>query len=1164
MKLIKKRILILFILFSGLNPLSSIAQQTVSRSAYIDSALSDPNALKVNCITDHVLYQLRKSPDYVAKEKKMNSEIVKRLLGGPDTVILTLPLVFHIINPNPSAITDAQIMNAVKDLNDAFGKTGAYAASPGADTRVRFGLAQKDPDGGITNGITRTTSFYSNNMNMAIEDARLKNLVLWDPAKYINIWLVTNIVGEISADFSCGVWTRSNAGGYATMPPGGSVLDGIVVTGFGALLAHEMGHYLSLYHTFEGGCTNNDCLTDGDRVCDTPPDGTTRPSGSCNSPGNSCNTDTLSSYSNGFFKKDTTDQISNFMDYGNAACSNQFTQGQTDRMRAAINTQRSGLLSDVLTKPCAENITALFSRDNADPKAGDPINFTNASTGAANYQWLVDGVQVSTVKDMSTTFFSTGKKKVTLKSFNSDATCFASYTDYILVNCGVTARFYNNKKIIASKTNILNDTILFTNNSVGATSYQWIISNDKGMARQVVTSNAPAPTANDLSYIFPVPANYKIKLIASNGGCVDSTEALDITVLDPTADAYVSIVNVFCYQETKIRVSFYACNFGYAPIAPNMPITFYDADPRLAGANKIGNTFLVPDSINGSCCGKIYTQILDIGYPRLNQLYAVVNDTGNTAPLKLPNTVLVEKNYTNNVAFTTGFRFTVLPVPSVVTLEPGDTLQLSAQTFPDPSASSTYLWSSAYNLSCSACRQPFLYADTTSQKRVIASSQYQCHDTAFLDIKVPPANDYTIAINNIFCAGKDSLTMDVTVSNLFKRGIIPKGLKISFYKDDPTTAGAVLLPPVFTVPDSISSKQKTYQYKIKKAFGNIYASVNDNGSAVPVTAASNTLPEKLYTNNFASVSFQPISKAISATVCKGDTVAGYTLSGTYIDTFQTSGGCDSVRTLNLTVKAAAITRTTVTAAICQGDNYAGHTTTGTYVDTYTGVNSCDSIRTLNLTVNTSIRQSKTVQVCKGGSYFAAGKLQTQSGIYIDSAKSFGGCDSIVTTTLVVNANPAGFLPGDTIVCIGRVLVLTLNGYNSVNWSTGTNANSVSITLAGTYSAQVVDRNGCQGGDTVNIAFDKCVAIEIPTAFTPNHDGKNDIFRPIIPAPLNGYRMQVWSRWGQLLFETHEYNKGWNGTFLGEIQPNGTYIYQITFTDADGFAVLKKGTLVLIR
>ncbi len=1157
-------------------PFASHSQQRPP-SAFVDSALLRTTGQPINCGTDYLLKQLRKDPAFVAKEKKMNADILNALTGrvkiqgngsGTTGDPYILPVVFHIINS--ASYTDQQIINALKDLNDAYGKTGAYSASAGADTRIRFVFAQKDPDGGITNGITRITSFYNDNMHMTLEDARLKNLIIWDPTKYINIWIVGNIIGELSASFSCGVWTRTGPGAYATMPPNGSLTDGIVVTGFGPMLAHEMGHYLGLYHTFEGGCTNNNCLVDGDRVCDTPPDGTTAPSPSCNMPTNSCNTDTLSNYSNGFFPRDTTDQIANFMDYNNTACSNQFTEGQASRMRAAIATQRSGLLTDVITKPCSANINAFFTRDNNNPKTGDAaVNFTNGSTGASSYQWLVNGIVVQTSQDFSYTFSSVGKYKVTLKAFDNNG-CFGAYTDYVIVNCGVTARFYNNKQFIASKTNILNDTILFTNDSKGATSFQWISTDNQGQGRYSLTTNASGGGVNDLNYIFPLPGYYNIKLIATGpGGCVDSTNTLFITVADPTADAFMSLIGVNCYQDTQVRVSFYVCDFGYAPILPNLPVSFYDADPRKAGAHQVGSTFIVPDTIKGYCCGKVYTQILNVGYPKLNKLFAIANNRTTTVPITLPDpaSTFPEKNDTNNIASYSNFRYTASIVPVSATMEPGDTLQLRAQSAPDPPSS--FAWSPPSNLSCINCSSPFYYADTNAvtTKMLIVKSFYQCTDTAYIDIKVPTYNDFTISLNSISCAGTDSLQVNFTINNLFKRGVIPKGLLVSFYKNDPSVAGAVLAAPVFKVPDSVNAKQQTYNARIKKLNKGtitIFASVNDNGAQVPVQASSYPFAEKLYNNNTSSANYQPVSKSIDTAICSADTLFGYAVAGTYSDILTTPAGCDSIRVLKLSIKSAAVQRTNISAAICKGETYSGYTTTGTYIDVYKGVNSCDSIRTLTLTVNAVTTTNKSVQICKGSSYTAGGKSQTQSGTYIDSFKTTKGCDSILVTQLTVNSLPAKFLPADTTICIDKTLVLTLTNYVTVNWSTGSTANSITVSQAGTYGATVVDRNGCTGTDTIHVAFQKCIPIQIPSAFTPNGDYKNDIFKPLIGANVTNYRMQIFSRWGQLLFETHDYSQGWNGKFNGEVQPNGAYIYFISFTDPDGFAVNKKGTLILIR
>ncbi len=1157
---------------------STHAQVARPASPYVDSSLVPYDLLKENCSSDYIIKELRKDPAFVERERKMNADILRVLTnnikvnGGSGTTAdpYLLPVVFHIVSTNPAAITDLQINNAVKDLNDAFSKTGAYAASAGADTKIRFALAKTDPDGGITKGITRVTSPFSDNMQMSLDDSRLKNLVQWDPVKYINIWVVRNIVGEISATFSCGVWTRLNAGGYATMPfavNGVSPTDGIVVTGFGPLLAHEMGHYLGLYHTFEGYCTNNDCTKDGDRVCDTPPDGTTAGSGSCNSPFpiNSCITDTLSNYSNGFFPIDVSDQITNFMDYGNSACSNQFTEGQAARMRAAIATQRLGLINNLMNPPCNDNILASFTRDNADPKANDVVNFANTSVNAVSYEWLIDGVSKATTLNFSNTFTTIKKYKVTLKATNA-AGCISTFSDYVLVNCGVTARFSNNKQLIASKTGVLNDTILFTNNSTGANTYQWILANNANTVRNTIVSNAAGGGANDLNYIFPQPGIFRVKLIASNATCVDSTFDLFVNVVDPTPNAYVSMFGANCFQQTKVRLNVYACNFGYAPIPAGLPISFYDADPRKAGANKIDTTFILPDSLKGICCGKSYQLTLDIKRAKLDQIYAVVNDIGTVVPIALPNNpFLVESNYTDNVGFLSNFRFKATVTPTVATLKPGDSVQLSVQTSPDPTLTSKFLWNPPKQLSCSTCTTPMFYADSTRIKQVFASSLLQCFDTATVTLNVIQPDDYTIKINSATCAGADSLSVSVTVNSTAVGGGIPKKLPIALYVNDPSVTGAQLLPPLFQVPDSTALQQQTYTFKVKSTTaGNLFATINSNGAGVPVSFTSPPFFEKVTNNNIsASFAYQPITKVIDTSVCNGDTVLSHTVSGTYTDAFVTASGCDSIRILNLTVKAAAIIKTTVNIAICDGQTYAGYNKTGTYVNVFTGVNNCDSIRTLNLVVNPVEKKTNTIQICKGDTYFAGGKQQSIAGTYVDTLKTKAGCDSIVTTVLTVNSLPANFLPLDTIVCIGKTLPLSLS-YPSVVWSDGSTATSFTINQPGTYGAQVVDKNGCKGSDAIQVQFIKCIPIQIPDAFTPNRDGKNDTFKPLIGALVTNYKMQIWSRWGQLVFETHKFNEGWNGTYLGELQQNGTYIYFFSFTDPDGVDIMRKGTLLLIR
>jgi gliding motility-associated-like protein len=810
------------------------------------------------CATDILLQDLRKNEHYRQREEKMNKEIAAfRLLD--DNTVYTLPVVVHIVGMSPYLVSDAQINAALQDLNDAFGKSGSYAGSDGADTRIQFCLAKLDPDGGITNGITRTTSYFAVHSNTYIEDSRLKNLVQWDPSHYINIWYIANMHYEIMPKFQCGTWLRMNAGGYATMPPGGGSTDGIVVTAFGGMLAHEMGHYLGLYHTFEGlNCQNNDCTIDGDKVCDTPPEVSL--TSSCSSPTNSCFTDTLSG-----FTTDQMDRMKNFMDYGNSSCANEFTDGQAKRMRAAITTQRSGLLVDKCAPACTETIAAGFIRNKPYPLPGDVINFTNTTSGATSYEWLVNDVVVASTANYTHSFSIAGKYKVTLKAYNG-TTCFGSYTDFLIVTCGTTARFYTDKREIASKEGIELDSIRFTNTSENATSYRWLMSSSAGMPEQQIS------TAANFTYVFQTPGTYLVRLIATNGTCSDTTQSFVIPVNDPTADGSLYISNAECYQQTKVRLTFYVCNFGFNKIPAGTPVSFYDADPRAAGANKLGTTFYLPADIPGNCCGYLLSHIVDVGYKGLNTVYGVLADSGKVYPVSLPNTSLVEKSYLNNIWSFRNFAYKVTAIPSSATMDWGDTLKLDAKAGP---GFSSYTWSTAANLSCTNCQSPLFVADTNSTKRVVATSSLGCTDTAYVPVLVPPYNDFSVTLNDVQCYKKDSLRITLTIENKFKRGIIPKGITVAFYNNNPAFNTAVALP-LYTIADTVKAKTFTTSIAVKNpATGQLYSVVNDSAKGLPVTLPNTPFFERDYSNNTSSINVNGFSVTVdpvAASLEWGDTL----------------------------------------------------------------------------------------------------------------------------------------------------------------------------------------------------------------------------------------------------------------------------------------------------
>ncbi len=377
------------------------------------------------------------------------------------------------------------------------------------------------------------------------------------------------------------------------------------------------------------------------------------------------------------------------------------------------------------------------------------------------------------------------------------------------------------------------------------------------MAEQVVSN------AFDLSYVFNDPGRYEIKLIAQNGTCADTTETFIFNVEDPTVDGYLGLNAVECFQQTKITLTVTICNSGYATIPAGTPISFYDADPRSGIANKLDTTFLMPDSLTGFCCTIGYTLIIDVKRLGLNTVYAVFNDNGGS-PWKLPNTTLPEKIYDNNITAVSGFQFKVSIIPPSVVLEPGDTLALQAQH--NVGTIGIYDWSPPAYLSCTTCPSPLFVAvkDGDARKRLIATSTYGCIDSAFTDITVPPADDFTVRIDTVFCSGGDSLRATFTICNQFGKGIIPKGLKLSLYDNDPALSSAVLLGPVFEVANDNLTTCATYSHVFKDNGAlKIFAVVNDKGS-VPHTLPNDTIAkEKDYTNNKASFNYQPEMVIIS-------------------------------------------------------------------------------------------------------------------------------------------------------------------------------------------------------------------------------------------------------------------------------------------------------------
>ncbi len=351
-------------------------------------------------------------------------------------VLYVIPVVFHIIHNNGSEnISDAQVHDALVQLNTQFRKLNGDTSeivpafqSIAADAQVEFRLAQLDPNGLCTSGITRTVSALT-----YIGDHQVKDLIHWPPNKYLNVYVCFDAAG---------------LAGHALLPGAADTIpqwDGIVmrhdyVGTIGTsdyfrrtVLTHEVGHYLNLQHIWGGNNVPNfpylpvgdagNCAYDDD-VTDTP---NTIGWSSCNLSAQSCG---------------SLDNVQNYMDY--AYCARMFTEGQKLRMHACLNSPiasrnnlwSAGNLQATGTDGTAILCAAQFEADKRVVCVGDSVNFMDVSYhGVSSRSWNFFGGSANSLNgsQVAVSYNAPGFYDVLLKASNGLDTVELLLNDYIQV-----------------------------------------------------------------------------------------------------------------------------------------------------------------------------------------------------------------------------------------------------------------------------------------------------------------------------------------------------------------------------------------------------------------------------------------------------------------------------------------------------------------------------------------------------------------------------------------------------------------------------------------------------------------------------------------------------------------------------------------------------------
>ncbi len=329
------------------------------------------------------------------------------------------------------------------------------------------------------------------------------------------------------------------------------------------------------------------------------------------------------------------------------------------------------------------------------------------------------------------------------------------------------------------------------------------------------------------------------------------------------------------------------------------------------------------------------------------------------------------------------------------------------------------------------------------------------------------------------------------------------------------------------------------------------------------------------------------TQTINRSICGTETVSfngqTYSATGTYTSTLpsQLSAGCDSIRyTINIT-SPVAVPRSE-TRTICQGEtvtiNGNNYNTAGVYTNLLTTFGrGCDSV---NLTTTIQYLQPRLATaadiICKGDSAFFGNKWHKTAGIYADTTKAFKGCDSILTNHNLAVVNIELIATNTQATCNylprGDVQTLTTGGTAPYTyaWTNNLPAQSFQSCLErGIYTVTVTDQNGCKAITPVNIVYNDLEGcLELDEGITPNGDGKNDTWDiPCLIEVKN--HVEIYNRWGQLVYDKLDYKGEFDGIYNGKILPDGVYYYVIEINGTiPNYSIasysVRKGTLTIIR
>ena len=161
--------------------------------------------------------------------------------------------------------------------------------------------------------------------------------------------------------------------------------------------------------------------------------------------------------------------------------------------------------------------------------------------------------------------------------------------------------------------------------------------------------------------------------------------------------------------------------------------------------------------------------------------------------------------------------------------------------------------------------------------------------------------------------------------------------------------------------------------------------------------------------------------------------------------------------------------------------------------------------------------------------------------------------------------PSLNLGNDTTICDDELFSIQLDKvYDNCIWNDFSSSSTFKINRTGRYWVEVSNQCG-KVYDTINVIVKDCHSfISLPNAFSPNADGINDYFKPINANEINTKLIQIFNRWGNIVFESKNFSKPWNGNYKDNACSEGVYFWVVSYSDYQGDTRIKRGIVTLLR